>query len=174
MSRIEASPYLRERLKNARRVAPVRTISDWSYKSRALAGDRWLLVGDAGAFIDPVFSTGVQLGMSAAFDAAACIAEALAARRFERARFAGYERRVRKLVSTYTEFVKGFYTPEFAELLLKPTDTAGLRAAVTSLLAGHGMKTVGMGLRVELFYSLVKLNRWLPLVPRLLERRAQA
>ncbi len=170
--RIAACPYLKERLASATRVAPVRTISDWSYKSRALVGDRWLLVGDAGAFIDPVFSTGVQLGMTAAFDAARVIDRALRERRFERARFMPYERRVRRLVSTYTSFVKGFYTPEFAELLLHPSTTFSLRAAITSVLAGHGKKTLGLSLRVALFYLLVWLNRYLPITPRLPDRRA--
>jgi flavin-dependent dehydrogenase len=165
-ARIEATPFVRDKLANATRVAPVRTISDWSYRSRELAGDRWILVGDAGAFIDPVFSTGVQLGLSAAFDAANCVDTALATRRFERARFVGYERRMRRLVGTYTEFVKGFYTPEVGELLLHPTDKLGLRAAITSLLAGHGNKTLGMGLRVSLFHLLARVQRRVPLVPR--------
>ena len=171
-ARLAESPYLRERLAKATRAAPVRTISDWSYQSRALAGDRWLLAGDAGAFIDPVFSTGVQLALTAAFDAAECIDRALTERRFERARFIPYERRMRRLVGTYTEFVKGFYTPEFGELLLHPSDALGLRGAITSLLAGHGNKTMGMGVRVALFHLLVRMNRSLPLAPRLPERRA--
>lgn len=165
-ARIAATPYVAQRLAQAKRVAPVRTISDWSYRSREMAGDRWLLVGDAGAFIDPVFSTGVQLGLSAAFDAARCIDAALANRRFGRAEFVGYERRMRRLVATYTEFVKGFYTPEFGELLLHPTDKLGLRAAITSLLAGHGKKTLGMGVRVALFHLLAQVHRRVPLVPR--------
>jgi len=169
---IAKTPFVRDKLAGATRVAEVRTISDWSYKSSALAGDRWLLVGDSGAFIDPVFSTGVQLGMTAAFDAAECLDRALAERRFERARFIPYERRMRRFVDTYTDFVKGFYTPEFGELILHPSNAFGLRAAVTSLLAGHGKKTLGMRLRVALFHALVRLNRSLPLVPRLPERRA--
>ena len=171
LEHIERSAYLRERLAGARRVAPVRTISDWSYKSSALAGDRWLMVGDAGAFIDPVFSTGVYLGMTGAFLAADYIDRALSERRFERARFAAYERRVRELVSLYTDFVKGFYTPEFAELLLHPTDRLKLRAAITSVLAGHGAQSFALGWRVSLFLLLVRLNRRLPLAPRLPGRR---
>jgi flavin-dependent dehydrogenase len=165
-ARIAATPYVAQRLAKATRVAPVRTISDWSYRSREMAGDRWLLVGDAGAFIDPVFSTGVQLGLSAAFDAARCIDGALASRRFGRAEFVGYERRMRRLVATYTDFVKGFYTREFGELLLHPTDKLGLRAAITSLLAGHGNRTLGMSVRVALFHLLARVHRRVPFVPR--------
>jgi flavin-dependent dehydrogenase len=165
-ARIAATPYVAERLAKAERVAPVRTISDWSYSSREMVGDRWLLVGDAGAFIDPVFSTGVQIGLSAAFDAARCIDTALAERRFGRAEFLGYERRMRRLVATYTEFVKGFYTAEVGELLLNPTDKLGLRAAITSLLAGHGNRTFGMNVRVALFQLLARVQSRVPFVAR--------
>jgi FADH2-dependent halogenase len=171
-ARIDATPFVRERLAQATRVAPVRTISDWSYRSRELAGDRWVLVGDAGAFIDPVFSTGVQLALRGAFEAARVIDAALGDRRFERARFVPYERDMQRLVGTYTEFVKGFYTPEFGELLLQPSDKLGLRAAITSLLAGHGNKTFGMSLRVALFHLLAQVQRRVPLVQRLSERRS--
>lgn len=171
-AKMAETPYLAERFAGARRVAPVRTLSDWSYKSRALAGDRWLLVGDSGAFIDPVFSTGVYLGMTGAFEAARAIDKALRTRRFERAAFDGYERGMRTLVGTYTDFVKGFYTPEFAELLLHPSDALGLRRAVTSVLAGHATKSFGIGVRVALFHLLVRANRRLPLVPRMADRRA--
>jgi hypothetical protein len=79
---------------------------------------------------------------------------------------------MRRLVATYTDFVKGFYTPEFAELLLHPSDMLGLRRAVTSVLAGHGTRSLGIHARVALFHLLVRANRKLPLVPRLLDRRA--
>lgn len=169
---IAATPFVRDKLAGATRVGPVRAVSDWSYRSSALAGDRWLLVGDAGAFIDPIFSTGVHLALEAAFDAADCIDRALTARRFSRAHFRGYERRMERSTATYTAFVKGVYRPEFGELLLHPSNALGLRSAVTSLLAGHGKKTLGMQLRVGLFHALVRVNRRVPLVPRLVERRA--
>jgi flavin-dependent dehydrogenase len=169
---IAASPYLAQRFAGATRVAPVRTISDWSYTSRALAGDRFLLVGDAGAFIDPVFSTGVHLGLTGALRAATAVDGALRTRRFERASFLEYERGMRRLVATYTELVKGFYRPEFGELLLHPSDRFGLRRAVTSLLAGHGTDRFDVAWRVALFHQIVRANRHFSLVPRMPERRA--
>src|SRR6188768_2532170 len=88
---IAATPFLAKRLVNATRVAPVRTISDYSYVSKKLAGDRFVLVGDAGAFIDPVFSTGVYLGMVGAFRAAEAVDAALTSQRFSRREFLAYE-----------------------------------------------------------------------------------
>jgi flavin-dependent dehydrogenase len=170
---LEAVPYLSERLAKATRVAPVRTISDWSYTSRALVGDRFLLVGDAGAFIDPVFSTGVHLALTSALRAATAVDSALRTGRFERATFLDYERGMRRLVGTYTELVKGFYRPEFGELLLHPSDRFGLRRAVTSLLAGHGADRFDVAWRVALFHQIVRANRHFSLVPRMPERRAE-
>ncbi len=171
---IAAVPYLAERLGQATRVAPVRTVSDYSYVSKKLAGDRFLLVGDAGAFIDPVFSTGVYLGMVAAFRAAEAADAALSAGRFSRREFLSYEAWVQKQVATYKKFVKGFYKPEFVELLMAPSDFLDLRAAITSLLAGFGVDRPEINARVLVFLGLAKLNKRLALAPRLKERRELA
>jgi flavin-dependent dehydrogenase len=168
---IQNTPFLRERLAPARRVAPVRSISDYSYTCKRLVGDRFMLVGDAAAFIDPVFSTGVYLGMVGAFRAAEAVDRALAKKRFARAEFLAYERWVFKNVGAYRDFVKGFYTPEFVELLMAPSDWLDLRAAITSLLAGHGVDHFGVNARVAVFRALARANKTFTLAPRLLDRR---
>jgi flavin-dependent dehydrogenase len=141
-------------------------------EGRALAGDRFVLVGDAGAFIDPVFSTGVHLALTGALRAATAVDSALRTGRFERAAFLDFERGMMRLVATYTELVKGFYRPEFGELLLHPGDRFGLRRAVTSLLAGHGADRFDIAWRIALFHQIVRVNKHLSLTPRLAERRA--
>jgi geranylgeranyl reductase family protein len=168
---IAAAPYLAQRLAKATRVAQVRTISDYSYVSKKLAGDRFVLVGDAGAFIDPVFSTGVYLGMVGAFRAAEAIDAAFNAGRFSRREFVAYEAWVFKQVDAYKKFVKGFYKPEFVELLMAPSDFLDLRAAITSLLAGFGVDRPEINARVLVFLGLAKLNKRFSLAPRLTGRR---
>jgi geranylgeranyl reductase family protein len=168
---ISATPYLAKRLENATRVAPVRTISDYSYVSKQLAGDRFVMVGDAGAFIDPVFSTGVYLGMVGAFRAAEAVDAALTSGRFSRREFRSYEAWVMRQVETYKKFVKGFYRPEFVELLMTPSEFLDLRAAITSLLAGFGVDHPEINARVAVFRGLARLNRRFSLVPRITERR---
>jgi flavin-dependent dehydrogenase len=168
---IAATPYLARRLGNATRVAPVRTISDYSYASKRLAGDRFVLVGDAGAFLDPVFSTGVYLGMVGAFRAAEAVDAALTAGRFSRREFLAYEAWVKKQVEAYKKFVKGFYKPEFVEVLMAPSEFLDLRAAVTSLLAGFGVDRPEINARVLVFLGLAKLNKRFTIVPRLRGRR---
>lgn len=171
---IAATPYLADRLAKATRVAPVRTISDYSYVSKRLCGDRFVLVGDAGAFIDPVFSTGVYLGMVGAFRAADAVDAALRRKRYARREFVEYEAWVQKQVDAYKRFVKGFYRPEFVELLMAPSNFLDLRAAITSLLAGFGVDRPAINARVSVFLGLAKLNRRFALAPRLMGRRDAA
>jgi flavin-dependent dehydrogenase len=174
LEQIAATPYLADRLAAAERIAPVRTISDYSYVSRRFAGDRWLLVGDAAAFIDPVFSTGVYLGMVGAFRAADAIDRALVKGDTRRAAFIGYERWLGRAVGAYRAFVKGFYAPEFAEVLMQPSDFLRLREAVTSLLAGHAVDSFDVTWRIWVFRTIALLNKHFQLTPRLAGRREAA
>lgn len=172
LEQIASSSYLAQRFAGARRVAPVRTVSDWSYSSKRIAGDRWVLIGDAGTFIDPVFSTGVHLGVSAAFRAAEAIENVLAKQSFKASEFDTYANWVKHGVEVYRSFVRGFYHPAFVELLLQPSDFMGLRQAVTSLLAGHGLENRDVAFRVTVFRLLAHLNRYLRIAPRMQNRRA--
>jgi flavin-dependent dehydrogenase len=171
---IAKTPYLSARLARAERIAPVRTTSDYSYSSRRVAGDGWLLVGDAAAFIDPVFSTGVYLGMCEAFRAAQTIDRALARGDVSRRAFLGYERWLRRAVGSYHRFVEGFYTPEFAEVMMYPSDRLQLRQAVTSLLAGHVVDCFPVAWRIAVFRAITVANKHLNLTPRLPGRREAA
>ncbi|MEP7053597.1 MAG: NAD(P)/FAD-dependent oxidoreductase [Pseudomonadota bacterium] len=171
-AQIANTPFVRERLASATRVAPVRGVSDYSYVSKRLAGDRFVLVGDAAAFIDPVFSTGVYLGLVGAFNAAEAVSAALKTRNFDRSAFAAYEREAQKHVATYRRFVKGFYTPEFVDVLMSPSDWLSLRAAITSLLAGFGVDRFDVNWRVQVFRAIARAHKKLGLVPRMLDRQA--
>src|ERR1700757_4957942 len=56
-------PTVAKRMTNARRASKVHIEADFSYRSKRLYGDRWLLAGDAAGFIDPIFSSGVFLAV---------------------------------------------------------------------------------------------------------------
>ncbi len=66
------------RLENAKRVAPFRVQKEYSYKSSQVAGDGWVLVGDAFGFLDPLYSSGVLLALTSGSLAADAICEGLA------------------------------------------------------------------------------------------------
>ena len=161
MSRV---PALTERLQHAARLAEVHVTSDFSYSTTALAGDRWLLLGDAGFFLDPIFSSGVHLAVTSGIAAAEAMHQSLAnpaqARRF----FAGYTRLMRYNQRLYRRFIYGWYEPGFMELLLSPSRKFKLLEAVTSVLAG-APKTWNLTWRLRIFEFLVRLNQRVGLVP---------
>jgi flavin-dependent dehydrogenase len=170
---LAATPYLRERFAGAKRSAPVRTTSDYSYRSTRFVGDRWLLCGDAAAFLDPVFSSGVYLANAGGFRAAEAIDRALSRGRLSRRSFRPYERWLEHALGTYRQFVRGFYSPEFVEILMRPSDALGLRKAVTSLLAGE-VDRFSIAWRIWVLHAIVRANRDWNLAPRIEGRREAA
>ena len=74
---IAAAPYLAEMLKGAEMVSGPEVVRDWSYRCRSLSGPGYVLVGDAGCFVDPLFSSGVHLALTYAALAAVVVASAL-------------------------------------------------------------------------------------------------
>src|SRR5579864_7615226 len=58
-------PEMRHRMRNATLIGnEARATGNYSYQSTGMRGERYIMVGDAYAFVDPVFSSGVMLGMS--------------------------------------------------------------------------------------------------------------
>ena len=164
---VEASPPVKERMANARRVCEMHTTSDFSYYNRRLVGDRLLRVGDAAGFMDPIFSAGVFLAMWSGKLAAETIEHAIATGKPGGRRFAQYEKRVRHSLKQYWRMVENYYTTPFMELFLHPREHANLFSAVIGLLAGYFEGSWALRWRIEYFFLLVKIqSRW-PIVPRL-------
>jgi flavin-dependent dehydrogenase len=131
------SPAMRFVLEGAQRVSEVRGASDFSWRSRRLAGDGWALVGDAAGFLDPTFSTGVFLAMTMGEKAAAAIARALARSGAPRRRdLVRYEKESGRLLDAFRRYVEAFYDPEFMKTFCTPDPSDRMLRAVTSVLAG--------------------------------------
>ena len=132
-----ATPVAERQMRHAKRVTSARYEADFSYASRAYAGDRWLLAGDAGSFLDPVFSTGVLLALESGLEAAAAVHCALASGTVSARAFAAYEQTQRQRYQYFRRFVQGFYEPAFRELFFQPTNRWGLSDAIVPALAGN-------------------------------------
>lgn len=144
----------------ARRVSPARFDADYSYLATRMAGDRWVAVGDAAAFLDPIFSTGVLLAIQGGLEAAEAIDRGLRAGDLSPRVFAGYERVVRKRYRHFRRFAVGFYEPAFRELwFTRPKWMTSVYRAVVSVLAGNWRPSPATRAWVELFFVLVALRR---------------
>lgn len=96
-------------LAGATMVQPVRSWRDFSYVAEAFSGPGYHLVGDAGAFIDPLFSTGVHMAFLGAMSAAATIAGQLSGEIDEATAIAFHDRCLRKAYVRFAVIVSGMY-----------------------------------------------------------------
>jgi flavin-dependent dehydrogenase len=141
--------------------------ADFSYTCRPYAGPGYFLVGDAATFVDPIFSTGVCLGMTAGVRAADGAAAILAGRARPRRTARLYHRFVEGSSSAFFRLVRSYYDPSFREVFLSAHGPVGIHRAVISVLCGHVFPRPAFPLRwrLELFWLVVRANRYLQLVP---------
>lgn len=149
-------------LEGAERVTPVHRAANFSYVNEPVAGDRFLCVGDAVAFVDPIFSTGVYVALQTGEMAAQAILAAFADGRFTARRFAAYERGLRRGLRPFFRFIHKYYEPAFMELFLKPRDRLGMLDAVLSILSGGSFLRMRWRTRLSLsvLFGLARVNTW--------------
>jgi geranylgeranyl reductase family protein len=159
-------PVIVERMRAARRVSEVHVAADFSYRSRKLYGDRWLMAGDAAGFIDPIFSSGVFLAVFSGELAADALDVVLDQPRKARRLFPRYEKQVNRAMDVYLRFVNAWYTKEFIEIFSAPRPVLNLPPAVNAVLGGNIGGEFAIKWRMWVFYFLVWVQRHYPIVPR--------
>jgi flavin-dependent dehydrogenase len=138
MEEVNRCPGLKPRLAGAKRVAPYRAAKEYSYRAKKAAGDGWVLVGDAFAFLDPLYSSGVLLALKSGSLAADAINDGLAKGdttaaqlgRWEEDYVRGVERMRRLVCAYYDGFSFGRFVKRFPHL----------KGLVTDLLIGDLFK----------------------------------
>jgi len=137
MDTIALVPPLAERLKDATMVAEPTATGNYSYACTDCQGDNFILVGDAYAFIDPMFSSGVMLATNSGFAGADVVdarlkgdarAEAKARERFDWA--------MRRGPREFSWFIYRVTNRPLLDLFMRPSDRWGVKKAILSVLAG--------------------------------------
>lgn len=146
-------------LEKARRVSSARFDADYSYLATRMAGDRWVAVGDAAAFLDPVFSTGVMLAMQGGLEIAEAIDNGLRMGDVSARIFADYERNVRRRYHHFRRFAVGFYEPAFRRLWYSRPPLRSIFDAVVSVLAGNWRPSLVTRALIEVFFTVVAVER---------------
>ncbi|MBM4243703.1 MAG: NAD(P)/FAD-dependent oxidoreductase [Deltaproteobacteria bacterium] len=169
---VQRLPPLAARLHGAVRTREIEATADFQYKLRDLAGDGWVVIGDAGNFVDPIFSSGVHLAMIGARRASRAAEAALRDGRLPRARdFDRYVAKSRASLKVFSKFIHAWYDPPFREVFIEPPDLRGigwLRREVTSILAGHESPSWRTLPVLGLLVQLARLNEWLQGGPKTL------
>ncbi|MDP9174903.1 MAG: FAD-dependent oxidoreductase [Planctomycetota bacterium] len=165
---IPRCPAVRDRMKMATGPATNHVLADFSYRCRPYAGDGYFMVGDAAAFMDPVFSTGVCVAMTEAAHTAEQIKGVLAgsislakARRSHIAMIEGSTKTLFRIIGQY-------YDHSFRELFLQGTGPLQVHRAVIGVLAGNVFPKPPWPMRWRLwvFGLCVRVNRFKQLAPR--------
>jgi len=161
LSLIASCPEIANRLNDARLAGPVTATGNYSYAAKRTGGRNFILVGDACAFIDPVFSSGVYLAMVTAFWGAdaieACLLDPPRSERILRQ----YGAATRKALNAFTWFIYRIREPAMRNLFMSPRNWFRIEEAVLALLAGDIF--VGPSVRARLYmfraiYYVTKLT----------------
>lgn len=133
---IQINPWIAEHLASATQSGTYRVTGDYSYRSRYCAADGLVLVGDAFAFLDPVFSSGVFLALRSGEMAADTIDAALTAGDISAERFDDYGQQLCDGIEAMRKLVYAFYdqTFSFGDVLKRHPH---LRSDLTDCLIGN-------------------------------------
>jgi flavin-dependent dehydrogenase len=131
---VEACPAVQKRIAGAQRATGYFATKDYSYRSRQVAGDGWVLIGDAFGFLDPLYSSGVLLALKSGELAADAIADGLAKGDVSAAQLGrwgdAFNKGVDRMRRLVCEYYDGFSFGQFIKRY------PHLRGKITDLLIG--------------------------------------
>ena len=142
-------------------------IADFSYRCQPCAGPGYFLAGDAATFVDPVFSTGVCLGMMSGREAARGVAAFLRGEPKKEAVRRRYIHFVTRSTAPFFRLIHLYYDPSFRELFLDGQGPLDVHRAIISILAGHVFPRLKWSLRWRMwaFEFFLVFNRHFRAVP---------
>lgn len=135
MAIVGEEPRLAKLLENAEILQPARQITGYSSNVKSLHGKHFALLGNAGEFLDPVFSSGVTIAMKSASMAAALLDRQLQGETINWE--TDYAIPLKKGVDTFRTFVTAWYDGRFQDIIFHHTQPDNIKAMISSILAGY-------------------------------------
>jgi flavin-dependent dehydrogenase len=132
---IRAEPNLCRLIGDAPFLMPARTIGGYSANVERLHGPGFALLGNAGEFLDPVFSSGVTIALRSAAMAAEVLGRQLRGETVDWQ--ADYDVPLRKGIDAFRAFVERWYSGELQDIIFYPRQTPLIRRLISSVLAGY-------------------------------------
>lgn len=114
---------------------PAREIVGYSANVKSLYGNHFALLGNAGEFLDPVFSSGVTIAFKSASLAAACLARQHAGEAVDWQR--DYADALKAGVNTFRAYVEAWYTGSFQNIIFHEPQSPEIKRMISSILAGY-------------------------------------
>jgi flavin-dependent dehydrogenase len=137
MSRIAASPTVSARTERAALVSEVYSTANYSYRARQGNGDGFLMIGDAYGFVDPMFSTGVLMAMTAG-ELGAKTADAWLKNPARGQRMAARtNRELARAMDRISWLIYRINDPVMRTMFMAPTNRFWMRDGIVNMLAGN-------------------------------------
>lgn len=130
-----AEPGLAALLPNAEIITEVQEITGYSVNVKSLYGNNYALLGNAGEFLDPIFSSGVTIALKSADLAASLL---IRKKQNESVCWENdYEQPLMKGVNTFRAFVNAWYDGSLQDIIFYPTSRNDIKEKICSILAGY-------------------------------------
>lgn len=128
-------PSLSTVLQHAKFDTPVRTLVGYSANVKHLAGKNYALLGNAGEFLDPVFSSGVTIALKSSSLAVPLVERVLQGQQVDWMQ--DYEMPLRRGIKVFRAYVESWYEGEFQDVVFSKNQNESIRRMISSLLAGY-------------------------------------
>ena len=126
-------------LRNAKFDTPVRTLVGYSANVKHLAERNYALLGNAGEFLDPVFSSGVTIALKSSSLAIPLVDKVLQGQSVNW--MEEYEKPLRQGIKVFRAYVEAWYSGEFQDVVFSHRQEDRIRRMISSLLAGYAWDT---------------------------------
>jgi flavin-dependent dehydrogenase len=127
--------YLAQLLGNAGWPNPIQAITGYSANVKSLIGDGYALLGNAGEFLDPVFSSGITIAVKSSSLACGCLKREAAGEAVDWAE--DYERALKVGVNAFRTYVEAWYDGDFQKVVFSKSHNEDVRRMISSILAGY-------------------------------------
>ncbi len=128
-------PSLSHVLQNMKFDTPVRTLVGYSANVKSLADRNYALLGNAGEFLDPVFSSGVTIALKSSSLVVPLVEKVLQGQSVNW--MDEYEKPLRKGIQVFRAYVESWYEGEFQDVVFSQHQNDKIRRMIASLLAGY-------------------------------------
>lgn len=158
-------PDVQQRISHAQLEGEVHATGNYAYQSSVMSGDGFLLIGDAYAFVDPVFSSGVYLAMQSATRGAELVDQLLKGSINDKQLLAQFETSVSEEIKAFCWFIYRFNSPALHKLLMSSDEASQhphkqkIKSAVISVLAGDAYNNSQIKLPLRVFKALYLINK---------------
>ena len=132
---VRQTPDLADLLEKAEPIAEVRNIVGYSANVSRLYGKHFALLGNAGEFLDPVFSSGVTIALKSASLAVPLVCRQLDGQEVDWDK--EYSIRLRTGISTFWQFVSKWYNQDLQHIIFYRDPQPQVRKMICSILAGY-------------------------------------